>query len=114
MTRPEQDHSSSSLVTGMTRPEQDHSSSGNRTQVCRSRGGRLYQQASKHTFNKHALRTIGAGEKLGLLYRLGLSHTPGAGIMEADNRQVTTVFTVQPSFMILGLSSADGGMTVGL
>ena len=24
--------------------------------------------------------------------------TPGAGIMEADDRQVTTVFTVQPSF----------------
>ena len=23
---------------------------------------------------------------------------PGAGIMEADDRQVTTVFTVQPSF----------------
>ena len=74
--------------------------------------------------------------------------TSGAGIMEADDRQVTTVFTVQPSFhhrlstnpiswsvtivgeglgevwlhvnrrwqrfMILGLSSADGGMTVGL
>ena len=27
----------------------------------------------------------------------GLGH-PGAGIMEADDRQVTTVFTVQPSF----------------
>ena len=26
------------------------------------------------------------------------SRTPGAGIMEADDRQVTTVFTVQPSF----------------
>ena len=73
---------------------------------------------------------------------------PGVGIMEADDRQVTTVFTVQPSFhhrhsinrlswsvtivgeravtphlvvrrrwklfMILGLSSAHGGMTVGL
>ena len=25
-------------------------------------------------------------------------YTPGAGIMEADDRQVTTVFTVQPSF----------------
>ena len=73
---------------------------------------------------------------------------PGAGIMEADDRQVTTVFTVQPSFhhqhstnqvswsvtivnerqnevwlhirwqwscfMILGLSSADDGMTAEL
>ena len=73
---------------------------------------------------------------------------PGAGIMEADDHQVTTVFTVQRSFhnrnstnrvswnvtivreravtphlvvhrwwwrfMILGLSSADCGMTVGL
>ena len=72
----------------------------------------------------------------------------GAGITEADDRQVTTVFTVQASchhrhstnrvswsvtivgertgevwlhvrrrwqrFMILGLSSADGGMAVGL
>ena len=25
-------------------------------------------------------------------------HRPGAGIMEADDHQVTTVFTVQPSF----------------
>ena len=75
-------------------------------------------------------------------------HRPGAGIMEADDRQVTTVLTVQQSFhhghsadlvswsvtivseravtphlvvlrrwqrfVILGLSSADGGMTVGL
>ena len=83
----------------------------------------------------------GAGAILAVL-------VPGAGIMEADDRQVTTVFTVQPSFhhrhstnrvscsvaiigeravtphlvvrrrwqrfMILGLSSADGGMTVGL
>ena len=29
---------------------------------------------------------------------LSLGHRPGAGIMEADHRQVTTVFTVQPSF----------------
>ena len=55
------------------------------------------------------------------------SKRPGVGIMEADDRQVTTVFSVQPSlhhrhstngvlwsFVILGLSSADGGMTVGL
>ena len=74
--------------------------------------------------------------------------TPGAGIMEANDYPVTTVFTVQPSFphrhstnrvswsvaivgerrgevglhvrwrwqhiMILGLSSADGGLMVGL
>ena len=31
--------------------------------------------------------------------RPGMKFTsPGAGIMEADDRQVTTVFTAQPSF----------------
>ena len=29
---------------------------------------------------------------------VGFWHAPGAGIMETDDRQVTTVFTVQPSF----------------
>ena len=46
--------------------------------------------------------------RLFLFLSLGYSHAegwsnstvgqPGAGIMEADDRQVTTVFTVQPSF----------------
>ena len=35
---------------------------------------------------------------LGCQLDRGLLQTPGAGIMEADDRQVTTVFTVQPSF----------------
>ena len=30
------------------------------------------------------------------------SHYSGAGIMEADDRQVTTIFTVQPSFTNVG------------
>ena len=81
-------------------------------------------------------------------YYLVVHTGPGVGIMEADDHQVTTVFTIQPSFhyrhstnqvswsvtivgeravtphlvvrrrcwrfMILGLSGADGGMTVGL
>ena len=93
-------------------------------QVSRSRGGHLTRRPPRRWAEKRG--------------------RPGAGIMEADDRQVTTV---QPSFhhrhstnrvsrgvtivgeravtphlcsptmitlMILGLSSADGGMTVGL
>ena len=33
-----------------------------------------------------------------LLRVISQSAKPGAGIMEADYRQVTTIFTVQPSF----------------
>ena len=33
-----------------------------------------------------------------MVCRLRDGGTPGAGIMEADDRQVTTVFVVQPSF----------------
>ena len=38
--------------------------------------------------------------RLAFRHRVNRSHlsSPGAGIMEADDRQVTTVFTLQPSF----------------
>ena len=74
------------------------------------------------------------------LSSLRTTTTSGAGITEADDRQVTTVFTVLPSFhhrhstnrvgergvtphlvvrrrwkrFMIGLSSAEGGMAVGL
>ena len=104
--------------------------------------------APAHTTNRFSSACTalsGAWSYTGSVLGLG---KPGAGIMEADDRQVTTVFTVQPSFhhrhstnrvswsvtivgeravtphlvvrrrwphfMILGLSGADGGITVGL
>ena len=55
------------------------------------------RQTGKHSKHYNCLH-LGKAEVLRRARNFLDMDRPGAGIMEADDRQVTTVFTVQPSF----------------